>query len=66
MPAGNPLPPKVVEEINNGESGYVRTDDKLVAYFPLRVSDWYYVVVADPDHIQEVLDSMQGQQNGSQ
>ena len=59
------LPRGVGDKIKNRES-HIRTDDKLVAYFPLHVSDWYYVVVADSDHIQEVLDSMQGQQNGSQ
>ncbi len=60
------LQAEVVEHIKEGKSGHVRTDDKLVAYFPLHVSDWYYVVVADSDHIQEILDSMQGEQNGSQ
>lgn len=54
---------EVVEGIQKGESGHVRTDDKLVAYFPLHVSDWYYVVVADLDDIQEVLDYFAGQQS---
>lgn len=52
---------EVVERIQEGESGHVRTDDKLVAYFPLHVSDWYYVVVADLDDIQEVLNYFAGQ-----
>ena len=47
------LPPKVVEAINNEREGHIRTDDKLVAYFRLDFSDWYYVVVADSDHTQK-------------
>ena len=64
------LPTDVVDRIRERERN-VRTDDKLMAYFPLHVNDWYvndwyYVVVANPDRIQEVLDSMRGQQNDSQ
>jgi len=59
------LPEEVVEGIRKKREGRIRTDDKLAAYFRLGVNDWYYVVVTDWDHIQEALDSMQGQQNDS-
>ena len=75
------LPAKVVEHIKKGESGHVRTDDKLVVYFPLYVRSFapaelpcptpllhhkcYFVVVVNSAHIQDVLDSMKEQQNDS-
>jgi serine/threonine protein kinase len=58
-----PLPAKAVENIKAGESGRFRIENKLVVYCPVKVSGWYYVVVADVDHIQKILDAMPRQQH---
>jgi serine/threonine protein kinase len=57
------LPAGAVKEIQARKKGRIRIKDKLVAYFPVKVSGWYYVVVADVDHIQKVLDTMPRQQH---
>jgi hypothetical protein len=63
-PNNGGIPDEVARQIKKGESGLIKTvDGRCVVFLPLDVMGWYYVVVADVDHLKREALRIAGKTN---